>query len=66
MSGLQIHTAQRDTGTKCCRCRAAIRAGEEFAIEPWPSGGGFDHLHVECPKLEPMQNPERRVIQGAQ
>jgi hypothetical protein len=65
VSALRVYTAASDTGTKCCRCRGAIRAGQEFSIEPWPSGGGFDHLHVECPNLEPMQHPERRVVQGS-
>lgn len=63
MTALRVLVAPRDLG-KCCKCSGAIRAGAEYAIEPWPNGGGFDHLHVECP-APPALDPDRRtVIQG--
>lgn len=58
---IPVHVASTDTGSKCCRCGAAIRAGQEYAIVPWPNGGGFDHRHVECPA--PPDNTGPRVVQ---
>lgn len=62
MNATEIYVASRDSG-KCCACRGAIRAGEEFYVEPFPNGGGFTQRHYECPDTKPMQNPERRVTQ---
>lgn len=61
-TAIQLHTATRDNG-KCRACCGVIHAGEEFYVEPWPSGGGFTQRHYECPTIEPMQAPERRVTQ---
>lgn len=62
-TALRVVVAAMDTGTRCERCRASIRQGEEFAIEPrW---NGFDHIHVECPVTEHSPDPARRVVQGA-
>lgn len=48
---LSVYIARCDTGTRCCKCGGAIREGQEYATDRWTNGGGFDHLHVECPTL---------------
>lgn len=49
---------------RCCDCLGVVRPGHEYWIEQWPNSGGFDYHHYECPKLDPMTSPERRVVQG--
>lgn len=51
-----------DGKVRCVKCKGKLRAGEKAESH---LGVVIFMQHAECPKIQPMQNPEKRVIQGS-
>jgi len=51
-----------DGKVRCVKCKGKLRTGEKAESH---LGAVIFMQHAECPKIAPMQDPEKRVIQGS-